>query len=455
MASFWIATAILLSPSQVEPAPFDEQICVTVRTVWQGSAAEISAIEARPVPGSFAQAFSWSGCQNLDKTSLIDWHLKFGTERSTTDALTWLENASLPGALKPQDFLNGLDAAWRAAGQAQARIERSGQAKLNQRIALWKSPEGVRIARFADSFERYMLLADAYVTASEFYGSGALLTRGSKYFPLIRAGWRVFYDESLIGQAAGSSPLANSLGLLTYRINRINDLEMRFAVQKAVLGRAPEDLTAAAAVLERHRDVGVVIGEQKFMQTGEVCGSQEDDQTLRRACHDENNYDGRLIAFWRNMARLRLLAPKDDRMDRTFEVASGLLDREWRRRESGEPSYGSDSDWLVVLNVEKAGQIERFAIERAEPDTRRSFLSDALDHLLIAERLVRPATHPGRYRQIAEAYLRISGSIEARIDPHDIADEVPRQAQTFRIILDGLDTIRRAAPNGNGPKHPD
>src|SRR5688572_1512286 len=93
-----LALAAAPAPARKEAELEDRQtICLSIGHVWRGDNADIRRIASVPVPQSFRDRFHGDACsrRQLLEDSLIEWHLAFGTEASTTSALAFLE-ADLP-----------------------------------------------------------------------------------------------------------------------------------------------------------------------------------------------------------------------------------------------------------------------------------------------------------------------------------------------------------------------
>lgn len=70
----------------------EDEICLTFRYIWDGSLKETAKIKTNPVPETYKNRFESKGCGRfqLDTSSLLDWHRRFGDETSTEKAVEYI-----------------------------------------------------------------------------------------------------------------------------------------------------------------------------------------------------------------------------------------------------------------------------------------------------------------------------------------------------------------------------
>jgi hypothetical protein len=81
-----------------------EEICLTSARIWVGSGDDVRHIRDQPVPDSYRTGLTTGGCNTLIREQLIEWHLAFGDEASTTAALAFFEEAYAPVLAAPEAY---------------------------------------------------------------------------------------------------------------------------------------------------------------------------------------------------------------------------------------------------------------------------------------------------------------------------------------------------------------
>src|ERR1700754_3908043 len=120
-----VAALLALSlPAAAQDTPGETgEDCIAIGTIWGGSSADVARIAEQPVPESFQRTFLGGGCArfSLIVQSLVEWHLAFGNEASTTAALDFLAANMMPDRDYAADLAKRIDAARSAAERDFAR----------------------------------------------------------------------------------------------------------------------------------------------------------------------------------------------------------------------------------------------------------------------------------------------------------------------------------------------
>ena len=229
-------------------------------------------------------------------------------------------------------------------------------------------------------------------------------------------------------------------GLFTGNINRIRDLEMRYAIMRAQLSGSAADLKSAADIVEQNLDGVVMTSAEPLVDRGrDYCDSEAASDALKHACDAENDLSGRLRAVWQSAALVELLSsgtvsPTPAKPFGTFEVAVKAI-------KAASANYGEP--YVVRYDETTDDEVELF-LERAEDEYRRSAMrpsrdiqavalrSSALNDLFYAERLTPAALNPNRFRQIADLYLRIYHTAVSLNS--SMKREEARQAAYLRVV---------------------
>jgi len=206
-----MAAAPHASATSSVPKERELTICLAFALNWRGTLDDVRKIAVQPDPESYRRLYEWTGCQNLVKGSLIDWHLAFGDERSTTQALQFLATTGLEGQPSVQDFETALPDAWRRAEQTIKRHPlKPGAAGLEREEAMraLRKDKAIRyLQTLVAAHERFALAAALYLRGAEFFHSQALLDKAAIYLePLDKAG-KFFYEGQRVAKAAEGSTL--------------------------------------------------------------------------------------------------------------------------------------------------------------------------------------------------------------------------------------------------------
>lgn len=422
------ASAPTASP-QVAHGEAQSDICLTFALRWIPTPEETSRITTTPVPDSYRRNYGWTGCQHLMKGALIDWHLAFGDEESTSRALQFLSATALDGMPSIDKFDHDLPIALKNAQNG--REDGASMQKLR---------------RLVEAHNRFLFLASEYLRAAEFWKSGALLGESARYLAPTSHGLDTLYGGARISMAE-TPPAWDAEDLFTGNINRIRDLEMRYAITRAQLSGSAADLKSAADVVEQNLDGVVMTSAEPLVDRGrDYCDSVAASDALKHACDAENDLSGRLRSVWQNAALIELLSSGTVSAIRakpfgTFEVAVNAI-------RAASVNYGDP--YIVRYDETTDDEVELF-LERAEDKYRRSQMhasgnlqslalrSSALNDLSYAERLTPAALNRNRFRQIADLYLRIYDTAVSLKSP--VKSEEARQAAYLRVVSSQLSTL--------------
>ncbi|WP_419809537.1 hypothetical protein [Sphingomonas sp.] len=401
--------------------------------MWSGSTAETRLIETTPVPDSYRTIFAAGPCNTLHRPSLIDWHLAFGSAASVTAALAFLEADSTRGVPTGDPFLTGVGAAWHRAQPSIRTLARldvpGGDVRWRRAVAADRTIRALQ--PFARGYEASVFLAEQYLRAAEFHRSPELLATARLYLRAATEGVRLFFDDALVAMAA-DPPAAHLLNLPAGTVNAVRDMEARASVLHATLTRAPTDLAEATRLLDRGD--GALLRSAAFEayeHGGDLCDVDDraDLEAIRTACENrENDFEGRLLAYWRVRATLELLDPQPAPLgDEAFDLAAKLLrHRLLERRDGWSIRLGRYEDVLADLYIRRA--------ERVVRTQDRQQRSNAFIWLVEAERLTSPATNPARFRQIADRYLTLWQTLAAAPNSADRPDTNPSWAREAAFL---------------------
>lgn len=405
----WKLAALLLIPlpsaayAQALEDEEEQVLCVRGAVVihWFPSHSESRAIEAVPIPESIRNFMAPGDCGPPLQTfaQLIDWHLRFGSERSTTTALSYGERQLTSGLPAPADYLRALRQARRAFDQGGKR-QRPQVARSRARE--WK--------RLAAATVIYLPVADEYLRAAEELRSLPLLDRAEAYLAAIDA----------------DTPFLQSLGEAPndYNEARKDDMRMRIAVLRASVTLGAPDIARANAVLGAvGRPFYQELAERAYDAGSELCdvGDSNSMITLAEQCEQVDAIEARLTSFWLSRAALDsiegALDPGTTSFARSYasaETAMRLLER------AKEPEW--DRCGLCWLqNDPKREALFRLRRIRTQADAHRyvslaagkdegaawSKWVEALDELQTMERAAPPFEAPGRFRRLAESWLSL------------------------------------------------
>lgn len=465
--------------------PEDEgDICLTIGHVWRGDNEDMKRIRSVPVPDSYRRQFEAGGCTRfqLIEQSLIDWHLAFGDERTTTIALAYLEGEYRKGVPGPEDLGARLVAALQDARRTieAAKLPPTGDKRRNaHERRLRGTPSVQRAVKVADAYSRYVELAGAYVRAAEIYGSARLLEKAELYFDPAQGGAATLLEW----ETQSDSSVSNFVQVSSRRSKEVLDLETRIPILRARLSRSAYDFDSAAGTMtRRYEPVFETAADNARDHSGEFCeldgeAKSEEVRALEQACDDEHSLRRRTMGFWRNRAHLDLLMAGDpvhfepvpyhrpvagsDFVRRSspavdakpggsffaFETAAWLL-RNRGLKEWGElppPLDGAGFELFSLLLARSEMHARRSSGPGGDPDE----IGLALDYAAQAVQLVPPHDAPGLFRRASEAWLALwaqagTSSDASALRRHDRS----RFAAYLRTSLKSLDSIAAGDPGG-------
>jgi hypothetical protein len=411
-----IAAGLLLAAA-VAAAPVQEMgdICLTSAHIWQGDGDDVRRIRAIPVPETYRSSFTTGGCNQLIRDQLIEWHLAFGDEASTTAALAFFEQAYRPVLAAPERYPGLLrQAVADAAGDLHAHwpLPPVGQSHAEAERRLRAQPAVQRLLLLIGQWEGATLLADTHLRAAEFFRSEALLRKAERFVPAV-------VDAEAALRKVGGSGLAEQMEWLGARDLAVDaaDLEIRLAVLRASLRRTPATLAAADAVLARHATPALLRAEDEERapcNAGEMQGFLGPDDP---AC-EGRGLNRVAVSYWTARGLLELARGSANGTYTARTVIASLLEPGERWATWPERYH----DRLLELLL-------------AEADADRAA---SLEPLETALRLVLPTDSPNRFRQVAARYLALPA--EGRR---------PRVAAYLRETLARLDVIATAKTGGN------
>jgi hypothetical protein len=428
----------------------DQTICVG-GPEWHPSLDDARAIEATPVPASFRTLFeSVEPCGRAALTVhlIVDWHMRFGNERSIAAALAYLERDYMRSLPPPAHHRSELERAWRAAGPDLTRAQTIQQPENLEYSPRYRFMDRSRpIQRFnslVDAREHYRFLAEQYLRAAEEFGSGALLARAEPYLLALAA------SESFL-EPLEDLPPAASLLHFNLDIFRTDDLRMRTAILKAQLSRSPADIAAAEALLGQMETLPLrSLAEAAFSGGTGFCdiGSDSNDsQALQQFCEADDDAADRAINFAVNRAALDFLGARPPH-EHMVDTAVRLLERV-RSHDTNRCCYRSEDEDLLRLRLASADfHRRRFADGLERDDTNSGAWWEALTQLREAERLAPPHSAPARFERIARQWLALSET--AAGEAHARQASTPqflRYAAYLRHSLANLDAIRNGSWN--------
>jgi hypothetical protein len=425
--------------------PEEQTICVGGPD-WHPSLDDARTIEATPVPASFRTLFEsvqpcvrWAMSEHL----IVDWHIRFGSERSIAAALTYLERDYMRSLPPPARHRGELERAWRAASPDLTRAQTIQQPENLEYSPRYRFMERSRpIQRFNSLVEargNYRFLAEQHLRAAEEFGSAALLARAEPYLLALAA------SESFLEPLEDIPPAAYLLHF-NLHIFRTDDLRMRAAVLRAQLSRAAADIAAAEALLGQMETLPLrSLAEAAYSGGTGFCdiGSDSNDaEALQQFCAADDDAADRAINFAVNRAALDLLGARP-RHEHMADTAVRLLERV-RSHDTSRCCYRSEDEDLLRLRLASADYHRRRFADGLERDgTDYAAWWEALAQLREAERLAPPHSAPARFERIARQWLALSET--AAGEAHARQASTPqflRYAAYLRHLLANLDAIR-------------
>lgn len=445
-----LAAALLLANA----APKEEQfICVTGPT-WRPSVADGVGIEAEPVPASYRTLFeSKKPCIRwaLQEGSLIDWHIRFGSERSISAALAYLKRDYIRGLPATERYGPELERAWRSALpdlRRALKIEEPPKSDYSAKHRFMDKSLTVRRFRELErARDNYRFLAEQHLKSAEEFGSERLLAKAELYLRPVQAGAAILEPLSLQEPAAG---------LFSFDVDefRTEDFRMRSAILRARLSRSAPDLAAAERIVKSfERPLYSRLAEAVFSGGEDFCDISDDwneVEALRAVCGDDHSAINRLTNYWINRAALDLIA--GNRETRSGEFAFRLLNRE--RTEGRKRGYHrrSEEDLLRLRLLSADDHRRRLETPGTDEHDLDEPWQGALRELQEAELLAPAHSSPARFRRIAEGWLEIWDRGETLFKPSEEGfsragmTEQWRYAAYLRRLLAGLEEVTSGGP---------
>lgn len=415
----------------------DQTVCIGTPQ-WRATLSETIAIEAAPVPTAFRTLYeSQEPCleRRYNALLLAEWHLRFGSARTFGAALAYAERGLLQQDPAPAPFRAAVQRAWRA-GQAEIR----------------RGEEPPRLDALMESRGRYIFLATQYLRAAEEFGDLALLDRADPYLRAADAARQIL-------EPARALPALRAI-YSNLHVFLADDLEMRAAILRAALTRAPAEIAAAEAVLRaKDRPFYRRLAENAFSTGENFCHSSEDardpEDEADQACRDDpRTLQARVINHLLSRAMLDIVTDRENIGHGNDEAVLRLLELE-RIPDRHRCCQRDPVDDIVRLRLARAAYFSRILVARGSRTGSYGDVWDrALTDLQSAEQLIRPHEAPTRARRIARAWLSLFEQGE-RLFPRDDYDEVDRPinaparqryASYLRHLLAGLDAIAAGLP---------
>lgn len=438
---------------QSEPDSNSQAICIGGPR-WRASLAESAAIETVPVPASYRLLFeSTAPCTRwaLDEASLIDLHLRFGSEQSIVPALAYLERDDVRGEPAPEAYPAALERAWEAAQadlrRAHAIQQPQGANYSAQHRFLEASRPVQRLEALVRTREKYVFLATQYLRAAEEFNALAMLDAADRYLAVALAGGR------FLAPRESEAPVA---GLLYFNLHTFvtDDLEMRAALLRAGVTRNGPDIARAEAIVQaKERPYYPRLAETAFSGGDDFCDISDgysQAERLAETCRADDADDDaqdRVVNQLLGRAMLDVIAGRESVAGccESNAIAFRLLAIE-RLPDRGRCCLRDPVEDIVRLRRARAD----FFYRRPNEDAFSNWY-EALGELQAAERLIEPDLAPSRLRRIATSWLHIWDQRNALFEGRengsspDFAPELRRYASYLRHLLASLDPIAAGA----------
>lgn len=457
-AAVTLGAALLLGNA----APDDTgTICVGGRG-WRPSLADAAAIEAVPVPASYrillestAPCVRWG----LDKESLVDLHLRFGSERSISAALAYLERDHMRGLPPPGRYAADLQRAWRSAlpdlRLANALPQPEGLSYSVAFRSIETSRPVQKLLSLVRARDNYLFLAEQPLRAAEEFGSLPLLDKANPY--LVAA----VESARILDSLANGEPAARLVSLNLNAL-RTEDLQVREAILRARLSRSEADLARAETILQAlERPTYRRQAEAAYSEGDHFCDIADgwgDAEKLRNACGEDVTLKERVTNYWINRAMLDFISDVPGR--RSDELALRLLQRE-NMAESGRCCRRRADEDLLRLRLGRADHLRRrlaAALAAGDESGVGQSWHGALEDLREAERLAPVESSPGRFRRIAATWLEVWQSGDTLFTSREPgvawmnSPERWRYATYLRRLISHVDMIAAGADAGVRPQ---
>jgi hypothetical protein len=424
--------------------------CILLLEGWGGGQKANREIKTVPVPDGFKRMWFEQPCNSLDRSSLLEWHLRVGTVSSTAAALSWVEANSLTGVEAPNVFLANAE---RDVAAAQRRV----------------AGATVRASSHADAFVAYAFVADQYLRGAEYFHSPELLAKAKPYVDAENLGFAIFLPDASVSLERGNPASSWIANFDSRQVNERRELSVRYAVERAYQTGGKDDIAAAEKLLDQTPGGPEMMGvaaDDIERTHGDGCAKDaapEIATALAKACATESDFQGRLARFWRDRAVLDQVVardgiPESEKLGTTsLKYASDLL----------YPMEQFGCCWSVRAQRYTREVDEIVGLYLADADAGVTCLANGLDDhaarcpdfrdaLESAEAIVSPAGNPNRFRQIAAIYLRRCLALSAiRHLTCDKTWYLGREAVVVRIVashLDDLDEVDPRTSSGDAGK---
>ncbi|HEX8364930.1 MAG TPA: hypothetical protein VF603_06575 [Allosphingosinicella sp.] len=444
MRALWLLLLFASAPAagQAQAPPEQVAICISHDPTWQGSGADVRAIETIPVPERYRRMGRSFACRRSSQMfhNLIAWHIGFGSERSTTAAFDYLEGYYSSGLPPAADYRRAVEQARRAALPALRRAsrEQDNGGYVGRLDLARESAAAGRLSALIDGAADYLYLAEYELLAAEEFVSLPLLDRAERHLRAISETLAFLAQPEV---AASVAPLLED----EFEPFRIDDLRVRAAVWRAYLTRAPADLVRAEMLVDAAERPNYRRLAETVMGGRDACAidPEVDWDAANDACNAQQDLQARIVSWIVNRAKLDLIAGEDDQ--RNLNLAHELLLRGWGAS-SATCCRPAAADDLLRLRLMRAGEYRRQLDQTNDVFHAREHLTGAMFELEQALDDVSPVSAPARFRRIAEAWLQLW----ARADPQtelsgfSSAQDWQRYSVYLRALLDALPAIATA-----------
>ncbi|HYE27471.1 MAG TPA: hypothetical protein VD887_12340 [Allosphingosinicella sp.] len=451
---FTLTLALAAAEPAAPDSPQQTVVCIAHGPIWRATGADVRAIEAVPVPTHFMELERITVCSPMGGmiATLIGWHLAFGSERSTSAALTYFEDRHLGGL--PADF----PAALRRQSQAALRDlqrERTSAQPAETEPALWDIPSMVRLGELVRGLDALVYLAESELRGAEAFDSLPLLERAERHWvrasqaaPLLTAPTVSQAFARFLAQADEDEGDFHMFD--EFEPFRLENLGTRIAILRAHLTRTAEDFARAESLVNAAERPDYRRLAESAGGASDTCAYDPGDANRdanASACDAQRDLRTRVASWAVNRALLDQIGGSDD--ERNANLALDLLYLGWLPERGGCCRWSARDD-IVRLRLMLADRSRR----RLEAETDREEIDGhwqgAVLELRNALESVRPSDEPARFRRIAEAWLRLWDWAQA-LPPDAERDrltwrpEDQRYAVHLRRLLEDLPEIATAA----------
>lgn len=454
------------NPPDVEPS---SQICVVPLTRWVPTPEQTARIQLEPVPEQFVRMFESGPCNTLDRAGLLDWHIKFGDERSAAAALAFYAAHWTPSPVNAGRYAAALEEAWdlarpRFEAVKRLRSEDQRQAADDLRLRDGRILQLDRIMAIADG---YQTLFDYTLRAADFFRSPRLLTQAEALVPVIEARIAFYETHRATFEELRDFALFDPRRIDNFASARLLPLRLAGA-RSRILGAPVNRQEARAAVVGPYNNAIAEAGDLAWKDAGIDRVRDTNFDALKAAVDAEDDFLRFAVQVLFEDVRLALgdagrdVGMKCDPSE--FHETMILLEQfEKDGRDQGIPlgysghSYPADfRDMRLELLLARADCTYSHAVRLADgrdfdqADDRFFETFEAVDQ---ARQLVQPDESPARFRAIAELYREATGRCRVMSasasatgrEAHCSLSINSRLETYFRVSLDALDRIATAA----------